>query len=101
MSAYTEVNGTPAPADEYLNDTLLRQTLGFYGYMTSDCEITNGHHWQPPGWARPVNNTERHALAMAAGEALDCQEGYHDDFSYGKLAADRREPGDPDSERHV
>jgi beta-glucosidase len=86
MSAYNEVNGTPAPADEYLNDTLLRQTLGFNGYMTSDCdaifEITNGHHWQPPGWSRPVNNTERHALAMAAGEDLDCQEGFHDGFNY-------------------
>jgi beta-glucosidase-like glycosyl hydrolase len=72
MSAYNELNGTPAPADEYLNDTLLRQTIGFNGYMTSDCdaifEITNGHHWQPPGWSRPANNTERHALAMAAGE---------------------------------
>jgi beta-glucosidase len=87
MSAYNEVNGTPSPADEYLNDTLLRQTFGFNGYLTSDCdaiyEITNGHHWQPPGWSRPVNNTERHALAMAAGEDLDCQQGYHDSFNYG------------------
>jgi beta-glucosidase len=86
MSAYNEVNGTPAPADEYLNDTLLRQTFGFNGYLTSDCdaifEITNGHHWQPPGWSRPVNNTERHALAMAAGEDLDCQQGFHDGFNY-------------------
>jgi beta-glucosidase len=87
MSAYNEVNGTPSPADEYLNDTLLRQTFGFSGYLTSDCdaifEITNGHHWQPPGWSRPVNNTERHALAMAAGEDLDCQQGFHDGFNYG------------------
>jgi beta-glucosidase len=86
MSAYNEVNGTPAPADEYLNDTLLRQTFGFNGYMTSDCdaiyEIANGHHWQPPGWSRPVNNTERNALAMATGEDLNCQEGYHDGFNY-------------------
>ena len=86
MSAYNEVNGTPSPADEYLNDTLLRQTFGFGGYMTSDCdavfEITNGHHWQPPGWSRPVNNTERNALAMASGEDLDCNEGFHDGFSY-------------------
>jgi beta-glucosidase len=87
MSAYNEVNGTPAPADEYLNDTLLRQTFGFSGYMTSDCdavyEIANGHHWQPPGWSRPVNNTERNALAVATGEDLNCQEGYHDGFNYG------------------
>ena len=86
MSAYNEINGTPSPADEYLNDTLLRQTFGFNGYMSSDCdavfEITNGHHWQPPGWSRPVNNTERNALAMASGEDLDCNEGFHDGFSY-------------------
>jgi len=86
MSAYNEVNGTPSPADVYLNDTLLRQTFGFNGYLTSDCdaiyEITNGHHWQPPGLSRPVNNTERHAFAMAAGEDLNCQTGYHDSFNY-------------------
>jgi beta-glucosidase len=87
MSAYNEVNGTPSPADNYLNDTLLRQTFGFGGYLTSDCdaiyEITNGHHWQPQGYPRPVNNTERHAFAMAAGEDLNCQTGYHDSFNYG------------------
>lgn len=85
MSSYNRINGTPSPADDYLLDALLRQTFGFSGYVTSDCdaifEITNGHHWQPAGWSRRVNNTERHALALAAGEDLDCQQGFHDGFS--------------------
>ena len=61
MSAYNEVNGVPAPADVQLIDTMARETFGFTGYFTSDCdaifEIQNGHQWQPPGSvcsARPV-----------------------------------------------
>src|SRR3954467_10556344 len=37
MSSYNSVNGTPAAADPYLIDTLLRETFGFDGYVTSDC----------------------------------------------------------------
>ena len=62
MSSYNSVNGVPAAADVYLMDTLARQTFGFQGYTTSDCdaifEIVAGHHWQPPGYTRPVNNTD-------------------------------------------
>ena len=86
MSSYNEINGVPSPVDESLNDQLLRQTFGFGGYMTSDCdavfEVTNGHHYQPPNFTRPVNTTERSALAVAAGEDLNCQQGFHDQFSY-------------------
>jgi beta-glucosidase len=86
MSSYNGVSGIPAAANVHLTDTLARQTFGFGGYFTSDCdavfEIVNGHHWQPPGWTRPVNNTERSALANAAGEDLNCNTGYHDTFSY-------------------
>ena len=86
MSSYNSVNGVPAAADVYLMDTLARQTFGFQGYTTSDCdaifEIVAGHHWQPPGYTRPVNNTERHAFAMSAGEDLDCNAGFRDGFNY-------------------
>ena len=90
MSSYNRVNGVPAAADPYLIDTLLRQTFGFEGYVTSDCDAiftiagndVRGHHWQPPGYDRPVNNTERHAFAMAAGEDANCQTGYRDNFNY-------------------
>jgi beta-glucosidase len=87
MSAYNSVNNIPAPANVHLNDTLARQTFGFGGYFTSDCdavyEIYNGHHWQPPGYSRPLNLNESRAFANAAGEDLNCNAGYADNFSYG------------------
>ncbi|MBV9685303.1 MAG: glycoside hydrolase family 3 C-terminal domain-containing protein [Solirubrobacterales bacterium] len=87
MSAYNSVNDIPSPANIHLIDTLARQTFGFGGYFTSDCdavyEIYHGHHWQPPGYSRPLNVTEARAFADAAGEDLNCNAGYADNFSYG------------------
>ena len=86
MSAYNSVNGTPVSADPYLLDTLLRQTFGFTGYVTSDCdavfEMVRSHHWQPPSWTRPIDNTERNAFAQAAGTDLNCNTGYRDQYNY-------------------
>ena len=66
MSAYNEVNGTPAAASVQLIDDLARETFGFNGYFTSDCdaiyEIQAGHHWQPAerhGPAEPVRRGPR------------------------------------------
>jgi len=76
MSSYNEVNGTPAAANLHLMDTLARKTFGFGGYFSSDCDsidsIVNGHHWQAPGYSRPLNETEAHAVANATGEDLNC-----------------------------
>jgi beta-glucosidase len=87
MSSYNSVNGTPAAADVYLIDQLARKTFGFKGYFTSDCdaiyEIQAGHKWQPPGFPHPLNQIERHAFANSAGEDLDCNQGYHDQYNYG------------------
>ena len=87
MSAYNSVNNIPSPANIHLIDTLARQTFGFGGYFTSDCdalyEIYHGHHWQPPGYSRPLNASEARAFASAAGEDLNCNAGYADSFSYG------------------
>jgi beta-glucosidase len=87
MSAYNRVNGVPAAANVQLIDTLARETFGFKGYFTSDCdaiyEIQAGHHWQPPGYPHPLDQYERHAWANAAGEDLDCNTGYHDQWNYG------------------
>src|SRR3954452_20642385 len=83
--------GAPTSADPYLIDTLLRQTFGFQGYVTSDCdavfEEVRSHRWTIPDWpsppfARPVNNTERNALAQSAGEDSNCNAGYHDNYDY-------------------
>jgi beta-glucosidase len=87
MSAYNSVNNIPSPANVHLIDTLARQTFGFDGYFTSDCdsvyEIYHGHNWQPPGYSRPLNVNEARAFANAAGEDLNCNAGYADNFSYG------------------
>jgi beta-glucosidase len=87
MSAYNEVNGTPAAASVQLIDTLARETFGFNGYFTSDCdaiyEMQAGHHWIPPNSTTPVNQYTRSAYANSAGEDLDCNAGYHDSFNYG------------------
>jgi beta-glucosidase len=87
MSAYNSVNDVPSPANIHLIDTLARQTFGFGGYFTSDCdsvyEIYHGHHWTPPGYNRPLNVNEARAFANAAGEDLNCNAGYADGFSYG------------------
>jgi beta-glucosidase len=86
MSSYNSIDGTPSPANPFLMHTLARETFGFDGYFTSDCdatyEITNGHHFQPPGWTRPLNPIERNGYAMASGEDLDCNTGYHDNYNY-------------------
>ena len=83
--------GAPTSADPYLIDTLLRQTFGFQGYVTSDCdavfEEVRSHRWTIPSWpsgpfARPVNNTERNALAQSAGEDSNCNAGYHDNYDF-------------------
>jgi beta-glucosidase len=87
MSAYNEVNGVPAAADVHLMDTLARETYGFDGYFSSDCdavfEIQAGHHWQPPGFPQPLNADQRTAFANSAGEDLNCDEGFHDASNYG------------------
>jgi len=92
MSAYNRINGVPAPAHVYLNDVLARETFGFRGFFTSDCdaifEIQAGHHWQPPGFPHPVDQVERHAFAASAGEDLDCNQGFHDSFSYANTVAE-------------
>src|SRR3954447_8840026 len=83
--------GAPTSSDPYLIDTLLRQTFGFNGYVTSDCDAvqqgTATHRWTIPNFpslpfARPVNTTERNALAQSAGEDSECNTGFRDNYDY-------------------
>ena len=87
MSSYNSINGIPSPVNVHLNDTLLRQTWGFNGYITSDCdavyEVSAGHKWIPDGWTHAVNQIERAAFAVCAGEDLNCNTGYNDGNNYG------------------
>jgi beta-glucosidase len=87
MSAYNEINGTPGPANVQLMQELARETFGFTGYFTSDCDavyiMQAGHHWVPPNSTTPVDQYTRSAYANSAGEDLDCNAGYHDSYDYG------------------
>ncbi|HWC83802.1 MAG TPA: glycoside hydrolase family 3 C-terminal domain-containing protein [Pseudonocardiaceae bacterium] len=86
MSAYNEVNGTPAAASVQLIDILARETFGFTGYFTSDCdaiyEMQAGHAWVPPNSTSPVDQVTRSAYANSAGEDLECNAGYNDGVDY-------------------
>ncbi|MEU4245593.1 glycoside hydrolase family 3 C-terminal domain-containing protein [Actinoplanes sp. NPDC026619] len=76
MTAYNRVNGTPAPADTYLANTLAERTWGFAGYSTSDCgAITdiwaaNRHNWAPPGWTTATVNGRTTWTNTATGRQL-------------------------------
>jgi beta-glucosidase len=87
MTAYNSVNELPSSANVYLLDTLARETFGFGGFFTSDCDalaiMETRQEWFPPGETRPVNELERHAYALTAGVDLNCNKGYHDEYSYG------------------
>ena len=48
MSSYNSVNGTPTAASTYLMDTLLRQTFGFTGYVTSRLRRDRRDHLAAP-----------------------------------------------------
>jgi beta-glucosidase len=87
MSAYNEVNGIPSPANVQLNQDLARETYGFGGYFTSDCDaiyvMQAFHSWIPPNSTVPVNQYTRSAYANSAGEDLECNAGYQDSNNYG------------------
>jgi beta-glucosidase len=86
MSAYNEVNGIPSPANVQLNQQLARETFGFTGYFTSDCDaiyiMQANHNWVPPNSAAPVDQYTRSAYANSAGEDLECNAGYQDSDDY-------------------
>jgi beta-glucosidase len=87
MSAYNEINGIPGPANVQLMQEMARETFGFNGYFTSDCDavyiMQAGHNWVPPNSTVPVNQYTRTAYANSAGEDLNCNAGYHDSYDYG------------------
>jgi beta-glucosidase len=86
MSSYNEVNGTPSPANVQLSQEMARETFGFGGYFTSDCDavyvMQNYHNWVPPNSTVPVDQYTRSAYANSAGEDLECNAGYHDSYDY-------------------
>jgi len=78
MTAYSSLNGEPSSYSSYLMDTLLRQTYGFSGYITSDCDsaktIANLNYTNPRTGVK-LTAVEQMAGALAHGEDLECNSG--------------------------
>ncbi len=79
MTAYSTLNGEPTSYSSYLMDTLLRQTFGLDGHVTSDCDSTatqNRHAYVNPYTGDTMTDLEALAGALAHGEDLECNGGY-------------------------
>ncbi len=79
MTAYSTFNGEPSSYSSYLMDTLLRQTFGFSGHITSDCDSVateQRHSYQNPFTGATMTDIEALAGSMAHGEDLECSGGY-------------------------
>lgn len=78
MGAYNSINGEPCCGSSYLLKAVLREQLGFDGYVVSDCgaicDLEDHHH-------AANNKAEAAALALNSGCELNCGE------AYGKLSA--------------
>ncbi|HMA97742.1 MAG TPA: glycoside hydrolase family 3 C-terminal domain-containing protein, partial [Polyangiaceae bacterium] len=88
MTAYNRVNGIPMSANVYMIDTLARETFGFKGFYTTDCDsiftmyAANKQNWQPVELGRTITAVEAHAYALTAGVDLNCNEGWSNSFNY-------------------
>ncbi|MDD6031895.1 MAG: glycoside hydrolase family 3 C-terminal domain-containing protein, partial [Oscillospiraceae bacterium] len=73
MGAYNSVNGEPCCGSEKLLTDLLREKMGFKGYVVSDCgavrDIDQFHHITP-------GPAESAALAVKSGCDLNCGAAY-------------------------
>ncbi len=97
MSSYNSVNGDPAAANVHLIDTLGRQTFGFEGYYTGDCDAVNEvnarHHWQPTGFPHIATVYEQFAFTLGAGEDAECNAGYSGTGNYKGATSPGTTPG--------
>jgi beta-glucosidase len=95
-AAYSQLREMPGGINQYMLDTLLRQTFGFSGYVTSDCDSVhiavtgtasttanqkltsgNGHGWRAPELpTRAITYAEADAWAIMGGADLECNTGY-------------------------
>ncbi|MGB5847464.1 MAG: glycoside hydrolase family 3 C-terminal domain-containing protein [Ignavibacteriaceae bacterium] len=81
MCAYSRLNGESCCGSDYLLNELLREQLGFDGYVVSDCgsvtDIYDGHHLVD-------SITEAAVLALKSGVDLNC--GRAMTFPFDKLS---------------
>ncbi len=91
MEAYSTLNGDPCSWSSYLIETLLRQTFGFSGYMTGDCDSVMSiarHNFTNPYTGKVLTTVEQLSQAMAHGMDLECSGGYDSgNGSYGNSMA--------------
>jgi beta-glucosidase len=73
MSAYNSYNGVAAPANTFLLSKVLREEMGFNGYVVSDCDAVAdiyAYHKEAK------NKQEASAMAVSAGNDLNCGDTY-------------------------
>ena len=78
MTAYSYVNKEPCSYSSYLMDTLLRETFGFTGHITSDCDSAktiSNLNYTNPRTGKKLTAVEQMAGALAHGEDLECNSG--------------------------
>jgi len=79
MTAYSTLNGDPSTWSSYLIDTLLRQTYGFSGHVTGDCDSVatiSRHNFINPYTGKVLTIVEQFSQAMAHGTDLECNGGH-------------------------
>ncbi len=79
MEAYSTLNGDPCSWSSYLIETLLRQTYGFTGYMTGDCDSVSTikrHNFTNPYTGKVLTTVEQLSQALAHGMDLQCSGGH-------------------------
>ncbi|CAN6239393.1 unnamed protein product [Urochloa humidicola] len=69
MCSYNRVNGVPTCADYNLLSKTARQTWGFYGYITSDCDAVSIIH-DAQGYAKTAEDAV--ADVLKAGMDVNC-----------------------------
>ena len=82
MTAYSSFNGEPCSYSSYLMDTLLRQTYGFSGFITSDCDSVSTMSnlaFVNPRTGEKLTSVEQWGGALAHGEDLECNSGGRSD----------------------
>jgi beta-glucosidase len=73
MSAYNSYNGVAAPANIFLLSKVLRQELGFNGYVVSDCDAVADIY---TAHKEATSKEQASAMAVTAGNDLNCGSTY-------------------------